>query len=66
MTFLIGTDEAGYGPNYGPLVVSATVWEIDDGLDGRGAVQTFAARDYGECCPGEQEQSRVGRFESDL
>jgi ribonuclease HII len=33
MTFLIGTDEAGYGPNYGPLVVSATVWEIDDGLD---------------------------------
>ncbi|HEY2827751.1 MAG TPA: hypothetical protein VGJ04_09150 [Pirellulales bacterium] len=34
MPFLIGTDEAGYGPHYGPLVVSATVWEIDDGLDG--------------------------------
>lgn len=25
---LIGTDEAGYGPNLGPLVVSATLWEV--------------------------------------
>lgn len=24
---LIGTDEAGYGPNLGPLVVTATAWE---------------------------------------
>jgi ribonuclease HII len=24
---IIGTDEAGYGPNLGPLVISATVWE---------------------------------------
>ncbi len=30
MTYLIGTDEAGYGPNLGPLVVSASVWKIDD------------------------------------
>jgi ribonuclease HII len=34
MRYLIGTDEAGYAPNLGPLVISATVWEIDDGLDG--------------------------------
>lgn len=27
MPFLIGTDEAGYGPNLGPLVVGATVWK---------------------------------------
>src|SRR4029077_3070092 len=33
MAYLIGTDEAGYGPNYGPLCVGATVWEIDDDLD---------------------------------
>ena len=29
MFLLIGTDEAGYGPNLGPLVVSASVWRID-------------------------------------
>jgi hypothetical protein len=27
-TYLIGTDEAGYGPNLGPLVVSATAWKL--------------------------------------
>ena len=26
---LLGTDEAGYGPNLGPLVVSLTAWEAD-------------------------------------
>ena len=29
MSYLIGADEAGYGPNLGPLVVSATVWKVD-------------------------------------
>lgn len=28
---LIGADEAGYGPNLGPLVVAATAWEVPDG-----------------------------------
>jgi ribonuclease HII len=28
MGILIGMDEAGYGPNLGPLVVAATVWEV--------------------------------------
>jgi ribonuclease HII len=32
MAYLIGTDEAGYGPNLGPLVISATLWELPDGL----------------------------------
>jgi hypothetical protein len=27
--YLIGTDEAGYGPNLGPLVISATVWHVE-------------------------------------
>ena len=27
---VIGMDEAGYGPNLGPLVISATVWEVPD------------------------------------
>ena len=34
MAYLIGTDEAGYGPNLGPLVISATVWEVPDDVGG--------------------------------
>jgi hypothetical protein len=32
MAYLIGTDEAGYGPNLGPLVISATVWRVPDSM----------------------------------
>ncbi len=28
MPYVIGTDEAGYGPNLGPLLVAATVWKM--------------------------------------
>lgn len=28
MPLIIGMDEAGYGPNFGPLVITATVWEV--------------------------------------
>jgi hypothetical protein len=34
MPFLIGTDEAGYAPNLGPLVISASVWWVDNASDG--------------------------------
>ncbi len=30
MAYLIGADEAGYGPNLGPLVISATVWRVPE------------------------------------
>ncbi len=33
MPFVIGTDEAGYGPNLGPLCITATVWEVEDGTN---------------------------------
>ena len=33
MPFLVGTDEAGYGPNLGPLIVTATVWEVQSIAD---------------------------------
>lgn len=32
MPYIIGTDEAGYGPNLGPLVIAATVWEVPEGV----------------------------------
>ena len=32
MHSVIGVDEAGYGPNLGPLVVTATAWELPDKL----------------------------------
>lgn len=32
MPYLIGTDEAGYGPNLGPLVISATAWQVPDNV----------------------------------
>ena len=32
MAIIIGMDEAGYGPNLGPLVVTATVWQTPDDL----------------------------------
>ena len=31
MTYLIGTDEAGYGPNLGPLLVAASCWKMPAG-----------------------------------
>ena len=30
MTLVIGIDEAGYGPNLGPLVIGGSVWEVDE------------------------------------
>jgi hypothetical protein len=30
MPYLIGIDEAGYAPNLGPLVISASVWRVPD------------------------------------
>ncbi|MCA9179549.1 MAG: hypothetical protein KDB14_34070 [Planctomycetales bacterium] len=30
MAVVIGTDEAGYGPNLGPLLIAATAWRVPD------------------------------------
>ncbi|QDU26305.1 Hypothetical protein ETAA8_13830 [Anatilimnocola aggregata] len=32
MHLLIGTDEAGYGPNLGPLVVAASAWQVPQNI----------------------------------
>jgi ribonuclease HII len=36
MGILIGMDEAGYGPHFGPLVVAATAWEVSEEDSGFG------------------------------
>jgi len=50
MTLVIGTDEAGYGPNLGPLVVAATAWRLTGHpatADGAFAAVTAAAGNAG-------------------
>ncbi len=39
MTLVIGTDEAGYGPRLGPLVITATAWRIRDEVDPKAMYQ---------------------------
>jgi hypothetical protein len=41
MAYLIGTDEAGYGPNLGPLVIAASVWRVPDGTMNRDLYELF-------------------------
>lgn len=35
MVFVLGTDEAGYGPNLGPLCIVASAWEVPDAAANR-------------------------------
>jgi hypothetical protein len=57
MKYLIGTDEAGYGPNLGPLVISASVWQVpqrvgaDDLYAVLEGVVTAAAGSAGDTAP---------------
>ncbi len=37
MAILIGVDEAGYGPNYGPLAIAATAWRVEEGFRVQGS-----------------------------
>lgn len=46
MAILVGMDEAGYGPNLGPLVVAATVWEVGSTEQGAGSRESVPADLY--------------------
>lgn len=41
VAYLIGIDEAGYGPNLGPLVIGGTVWQLDDRHDDLTQVELY-------------------------
>ncbi len=47
MPYLIGTDEAGYGPRLGPLLISISVWHVDGPPSEVDLYDVFA----GQICP---------------
>lgn len=64
MACVIGTDEAGYGPNLGPLAVAASVWEVPDGLDPAEMYDLLArviARDPRDCAPAGPDEAPPGK-----
>jgi hypothetical protein len=72
MGILIGMDEAGYGPNFGPLVVAATVWQCADehevvcGENGKKPRQLESATSASTCAVAEANpQSAIRNPKSD-
>src|SRR6478752_7212520 len=43
MVFVLGTDEAGYGPNLGPLCIAASAWQLPDDCPSDGLYERLAA-----------------------
>ncbi len=43
MVYVLGTDEAGYGPNLGPLCIAASAWEMPDDAPDDGLYDRLAA-----------------------
>ena len=42
MRLVLGVDEAGYGPNLGPLVVAVSAWAVDSRLEVLDGLEPFA------------------------
>ncbi len=59
MPFIIGTDEAGYGPNLGPLVVTATVWEVPLGVRAEDLYERLAPVVCGSIKPSESRSGAI-------
>jgi hypothetical protein len=55
MAYLIGTDEAGYGPNLGPLLISATVWEVPDDVGSEDLFERLAHVITPDLCHGREK-----------
>src|SRR5262245_30812028 len=43
MVFVLGTDEAGYGPNLGPLCIAASAWQLPDDAPSDGLYDRLAS-----------------------
>lgn len=55
MPYCIGTDEAGYGPNLGPLVITATLWRTPDGIDD----ELYAPLEHAVCAAPRKQKGTV-------
>jgi ribonuclease HII len=64
LPFLIGTDEAGYGPNLGPLVITATVWQLPSGVRAEDLYQCLAEAVSAEVVKSDKPDLRVAIADS--
>jgi hypothetical protein len=60
MVFVLGTDEAGYGPNLGPLCIAASAWELPDDAAADGLYERLAS----VVCNEAKEQGRLAIADS--
>lgn len=54
MAFVLGTDEAGYGPNLGPLCIAASAWQVPDDCPSDGLYERLSlvvAAQLADGCP---------------
>lgn len=59
--FILGTDEAGYGPNLGPLCIAATAWQLPDEAAAEGLYERLAAV---VCCQPQAGSSKLAIADS--
>ncbi len=60
MTFVIGIDEAGYGPNLGPLAVGLSAWQV--AAPGKGEIDLYALLQETITDRSERRSSEGGRL----